>query len=332
MINYLIYMGIAAASATSLFVVIYIITTIIKYIKKNRLPKSVTFTDELIEKRMPFGFYVLCGAQGAGKTSLATAIMITDFEYHASERFESACKEVDELNRIDNTYDLHYPKSTYYSREPIALQGDINNGYYTQKLDISEFGLPSDTWHPKYLPKSSFVFFPELDIDLSCREWTKIPPEIMQAIKYVRHIDLTILADMQVFDRLEKGSRLLATDIFYVLRKNDKYKKYHWWSKHKYLSATTWHFLWIKPQILEQARALKNYGVSIPVENYFKNMKFIFNGNIHEKYDSYSGAAHWRLNISDFDSVSNQPCDMRRSSILSYCSSFGILPNGEISE
>ena len=55
---------------------------IFKAAYKPKQDRPYTFTEQLKEQRMPSGFFVIAGQQGAGKTSLMAAITITDYLYH----------------------------------------------------------------------------------------------------------------------------------------------------------------------------------------------------------------------------------------------------------
>lgn len=300
---------------------------IFRAVYKPKEERPHTFTEELKEQRMPPGFFVIAGQQGAGKTSLMAAITITDYIYHGNERLDEARAEINYMNAIDSSWQLHAPPLAYRGKDVLHL--DPRRGVDTLHIDIRQFGLPGGKLNVQYLPPGTFLNFPELDADLNCREWSNTPMEIIDAIKWLRHQDLTIMADMQSFYRGDKALRELTTDLWYVVERKDKYERVKWWSRRKKLVSTEWTFIWSKPQ--QNAALNEMLGKELPpkVEKTLRKClaegcricRFRFEGNIYERYNSNSGKAYFYSGLDDFYVESHTPGDYRRESIEAFCKS-----------
>ena len=68
----------------------------------------MNLTAELRNNPFPPGFYVITGEQGAGKTSLATALLCVDARRWARERRLWALETADEYAQANDIYlDIH---------------------------------------------------------------------------------------------------------------------------------------------------------------------------------------------------------------------------------
>lgn len=300
---------------------------IFKAAYKPKEDRPYTFTEELKANRLPTGFYIIAGKQRIGKTSLGAAVMITDYLYHGRERLDEACAEVDYMNAIDNSWQLHAPPIAYRSKDVVHL--DARAGVDSLHIDITQFGLPGGNLKVQYLPPGTFLHFPELDADLNCREWANTPMEIIDAIKWQGHQNLTTVADMQSFGRVDAALRELTTDLWYVVDRKDKYERIHWWSRRKRLASTEWTFLWLKPQENAMFRDVLRNDLPPNIEKWLRKRvtdgcricRFKFEGNIYERYNANSGKAYFYSGLDDFYVESHTPGDYRKASIEAFCKS-----------
>ena len=300
---------------------------IFRAVYKPKEERPHTFTEELKENRLPTGFYVIAGKQRIGKTSLGAAVMITDYLYHGRERLDEARSEIEHMNAIDPDWDLHCPPLAYRSKDIVHL--DARAGVDTLHIDITQFGLPGGNLNVQYLPPGTFLHFPELDADLNCREWANTPMEIIDAIKWQGHQNLTTVADMQSFSRVDAALRELTTDLWYVVERRDKYARVKWWRRRKELVSTEWTFLWLKPQENAMFRDVLRFDLPATIEKWLRKRvtdgcricRFKFEGNIYERYNANSGKAYFYSGLDDFYVESHAPQDYRRASIDAFCKS-----------
>lgn len=300
---------------------------IFRAVYKPKEERPHTFTEELKENRLPTGFYVIAGKQRIGKTSHGAAVMITDYLYHGRERLDEARSEIEHMNAIDPDWDLHCPPLAYRSKDIVHL--DARAGVDTLHIDITQFGLPGGNLNVQYLPPGTFLHFPELDADLNCREWANTPMEIIDAIKWQGHQNLTTVADMQSFNRVDAALRELTTDLWYVVERRDKYARVKWWRRRKELVSTEWTSLWLKPQENAIFRDVLRNALPPTIEKWLRKRvtdgcricRFKFEGNIYERYNANSGKAYFYSGLDDFYVESHAPQDYRRASIEAFCKS-----------
>ena len=243
-------------------------------------------TKELKKAPFPTGFFSICGAQGAGKTSCAVAILRTDYKYWRKWRYQQGKAAADEYY-VQNRIKLDVSENLYFSNTPILL--DKRRGIYTHEIDIQRLGLPNDDFEVQYLPCGSVVFIQEADILAYCRDWATLNEYLRNLIKYVRHNLLTIIFDMQYGGDLDKALRNLIVGLFYMVESGIKR---HWlfWKKQE------WRFLYERSQLNNAVKELSQLGVKfkIPVVEWGK---FRIRGNDFDCYDSYSGRRYFFYRI-----------------------------------
>lgn len=307
---------------------------LVKIIRGARivLQRPLTVDEELRERMLPTGFYVICGRQRVGKGSLGTAVMDTDCTYHCQERLQLAQAEIDRLNSIKQAepYDLHLPDFPYRSKNKMLLGADYRPTYH---IDVNQFALPDGQKNVQYIPPYTMIHCEEIDAYMNCRSWDKAAVEkanVIDAIKWCGHNRLTFIGDAQVFARLDAAVRALATDQWYVLSRRDFYededgRPLPWWRllfrkkpQHRVI-RTEWTFLWIKNQMKVQAAELRTLGEVIDTAEYVRKCKFVYYGNIYERYNSESGRAYWLKGIIDYY-VEEHPDDTpTRRAVDDYC-------------
>jgi len=287
--------------------------------------KPFTFDQELRQHMLPDGIYVICGRQRAGKGSLGCAIMDIDATYHSDERLMLAQAKVDELNEQDD-YDLELPEHLYYSKNKMYLTPDYIETYHVDVLDVA---LP-ETEEDMHFPPYSMFNLEEMDAVMNARTWkdgANKKANVIDGEKWGGHHHLTITGDAQVFARLDAAVRSLVTDIFYVLKRTDYYSddvphKWYQFSARRednHVIRTEWEFLWIKNQVHQEASELSKFGDFIPNDDRIKKCKFVYDGNIYERYNSHSGEAYWYKNIKNFACAPHPDDSLSRDAVNDYC-------------
>ena len=250
----------------------------------------MNLTKDLKKAPFPTGFFSICGAQGAGKTSGAAAILRIDYKYWRKWRYQQGKAAADKYFAA-NGIRLNVSENLYFSNTPILL--DRRRGIYTHEVDIQRLGLPNDDFEVQYLPRGSVVFIQEADVLAYCRDWESLNEYLRALFKYVRHNLITIIFDMQYGGDLDKALRNLLVGMLYMVESGIKR---HWlfWKKQG------WRFLYIRSQLNNAVKELSQLGVKskIPVCEWGKLRVF---GNVFDCYDSFSGERYYFYGIDKVD-------------------------------
>ena len=102
-----------------------------------------------------------------------------------------------------------------------------------------------------------------------------------------------------------------------------------WWIKRKKLASTEWTFIWLKPQQNAVLRDVLRNDLTQHVEKMLRKCladgsricRFVFEGNIYERYNSYSGKAYFYRGLEDFYVESHVPVDYSRASVEAFSES-----------
>lgn len=287
------------------------------FFKPKKYEPTHTVTDEFKERPTPSGVYLIIGPQGSGKTSLMNAVIDTDFKYHGSARLNDARTEIKKLNALEqsNPYKLTCPACAYRTRTKLML----SNGKPTYHTDISQFGLPQGQQGVQYFPVSTVIGCDEVDSFMDCRKWQEDKQYIIDGMKYIRHQNLVLFMDAQSFDKCDADIRRLVTDVWYITKKKDIYERRRWWKKHQELVRTEWTFNWIKQQQLQNAAKLRGLGIDISTDSYSRKCKFIYEGNIYNRYNSLSGKPYWYAGIKDYEIEKHPMNSMSRAGVETFC-------------
>ena len=233
----------------------------------------------------PVGFFAITGPQGAGKTSLAGALMCVDAKRWARVRRKKAQETADEYYKA-NRIKLDIAKYLYFSNIEIFLKKHKNCS--THYVDLPRFALPNSMFDVQYFPTGSVIFIQEADLLLFCRDWQNTNMFLIDFIKYVRHNELTVFFDLQDIDHLDAAVRRLVMGIIHV---KDSYTRRHFlfWKKR------CWKFTYINNQLNHMLEGLAgDAGKRVKV---VKNGRFRFIGNIFKRYNSFSGKWYFLRDI-----------------------------------
>ena len=246
----------------------------------------MNLTAELRKNPFPPGFFVITGEQGAGKTSLATALLCVDARRWARERRLQALEIAEDFETANNIQ-LDIAEYLYFSNIEISL---IKN-HKTHYVDLPRFGLPNPFYRVQYFPNSSVIFIQEADLLLFCRDWQTTNAYLIDLLKYVRHFNLTVFFDMQDINNLDVAVRRLVMGIFHI-RYSYTARFFLFWKERR------WKFTYINNQ-LHNLMA----GFSDSERKRLKvvrNGRFRFIGNIFNRYNSFSGKWYFLHGIEKY--------------------------------
>lgn len=246
----------------------------------------MNLTKEIKKAPLVSGFYTICGEQGAGKTSFATAILRTDYRYWRKWRYQQGRALADDYE-AKNGIELDISETLYFSNTPILL--DRRKGIYTHEVDLQKLGLPNDDFEVQYFPRGSIIFIQEADVLAYCRDWDSLNEYLRALIKYVRHNLLTIIFDMQYGGDLDKALRNLTVGSYYMYESGVKRWLLFW--RRQY-----WRFFFIRSQLNNAIKELSQLGVrfKIPV---VQRGKFRVFSDVFDCYDSFSGQRYFLKGI-----------------------------------
>ena len=281
-----------------------------------------------MRERLPVGLIALIGKQGAGKTSSAVAMLSNDWKYHHLERFNESAAFYKELNK--NGFNLHLPKNKtlYFSSEAIVLNKKL--GVQTWYIDPQKFKLPNLDEEVEYVPRGSVVFLPEFDNIINCRDWKSMSPYLVALAKYARHWDLTIIIDFQVWLQLDASWRRLMMYTVFVYDTYDgrfpRLKKFLYIKNKRY-----WRWIWCDNQLNAFVKDLGQMAVSPKLVRKLSkriavSKKYVFRGNIFERYDNQSGYRFFLRGIHDYRYIPHKKVDNSPAGVELYCQEHPIVP------
>ena len=282
-------------------------------------------TDKRIMKeRLPVGLFALIGKQGAGKTSCGSAFMCNDYKYHSLERYNECKQFTDYLN--SNGFNLHLAKNKclYFSPEAVLL--DKKRGISTWDFDVECLKLPNLKEEVQYFPRYSVIFVPEFDNIINCRDWKNMSPYLVALAKYARHWDLTIIIDFQCWLQIDKSWRnlMMYTLFFYETYDGMRFsfiKKIFHIPIKRY-----WRYIWVDNQLNTFVNELKTSVVSKKIikrleKRISMDKKYVFKGNIFNRFDSQSGWRYFVNGIKDYVFRPHTKNDISPLGVLRYCES-----------
>ena len=241
---------------------------------------------EIKKNPLPPGFYLVCGPQGVGKTSFCSSLLADDYKKWRKYRVGLAKEVADEYYR-ENRIRLDITNRPYFSNIKILL--DKKKQVYTHYIDIQKLGLPNPDFDVQYLPRGSVVYIQEADVLLFCRDYQELNEYLINLLKYVRHNQLTIIFDCQVFGALDKAVRRLTMGVYHIERSYDA-RFFFFWKVRK------WKFLYIDNQLNDVLKELSEMGVSRKITA-VKNGRYKVFGNPFLRYNSFSGRPYFLKGI-----------------------------------
>lgn len=235
------------------------------------------------------GFFMLCGPQGVGKTSLATGLLRADYKRWAKWRAEQGN---DLANRFyaESGVDLEISDRLYFTNTDIIL--DRRRNLHTHYIELHKLGLPNDDFEVQFLPRGSVVFIQEADVLALNRDWESLNFYLVNLLKYVRHNLITIIFDCQVGGKLDKALRQLCEGIFYITESGVKRFLLFW-------KCQKWKFVYVQNQLNAFIKELSSLGVKIKIKvaewGRFRTFRPVF-----DCYNSFSGEPYYLYKIEEY--------------------------------
>ena len=279
---------------------------------------------------MPVGLIALIGAQGAGKTSCASAMLCNDYKYHGKERYEECRGYTNELNNCG--HNLHLPKNKclYYSSDTIVLS---KRPYVESwKVNPDFFKLPNLIDKVQYFPRGSVIFLPEFDNQINCRDWKNMDKYLVALAKYARHWGLTIIIDFQVWLQLDVSWRRLMMLVYFMYESYFD-ERWKWLKRLLHIPIKrVWHYVACNNQLNAFVKDLSTMKTNKRLVKKLSKLvaedrSYYFKGNIFERFDSTSGEPYFLRGITDYEYIPHIRTDMSPEGIEEYCRTHPIVKN-----
>lgn len=274
-------------------------------------------TREMRKAPLQSGVYCIEGPQGVGKTSLAAALLCTDYRRHRKWRVKEG-RALARRYQEDSDVRLQVSENPYFSNNAILL--DKRRKVYTNAIDVQRLGLPNDDYAVQYLPRASVVFIQEADLQLFCRDFKELNAYLVALLKFVRHNLITVIFDCQVFDALDKAVRRLITGRIHVTESFQRRFFLFW--KPQY-----WRFIFVDSQLNEALKDLAEIGMEAKNIAAARRGKFRFFGKVFERFDSFAGMRYFLRGIEEvgYEYLSHPRTDLSNPSIEGYCEMFPLV-------
>lgn len=290
--------------------------------KRPNIFQRIVTDRNIMREKLSVGLYAVIGKQGAGKTSCATAMLCNDWKYHHLERYEETKSYINVLNW--SGFNLHLPdnKTIYYSPDKIILS---KKPYVeTWYIDPLKFKLPNLREEVQYVPRGSVVFLPEFDNIIPCRDWKNMDKYLIALAKYARHWDLVIIIDFQCWLQLDVSWRRL---MMYTLFMYDTYTDYRF-RLFKLLFRIPfkrrWKYIWCDNQLNAFVKDISDMCVDEKLvtklkKQVAKDKRYVFRGDIFERFDSTNGDKYFLRGIDDFQYIPHNKIELSPEGVEEYC-------------
>lgn len=243
-----------------------------------------------IKKEPLFNKFVdIVGPQGVGKTSCATTVFLLDYKYHRKLRTKIANVFISEINQ-NRVHKIPLIKThLYFSNVDILL--DKKRDIHTHLVHLEDLSIP-DKEKLNYFPKGSIFFIQEADSEADSRDWRKLSRGLIEFAKRFRHMNYTIICDMQLKGNFDKKLRDLFTNIWFVYNSGTK-RKFIFWKKQK------WYFYDLQNQLNDFVKELASIGVNIKLD-IIQKRELSFTPEVFNRYDSFSSSPYFLKDLVEY--------------------------------
>lgn len=236
-----------------------------------------------IKKEPLFNKFVnIIGPQGVGKTSCGATVFVLDFKYCSKIRTKLANDFIEEINVNRERKIPKIRTHLYFSNVKILL--DKKRGIYTHSVNLSDLSIP-DKEKLNYFPKGSIFFIQEADSEADSRDWRNLARGLIEFAKRYRHMNYTVIVDMQVNENMDKKLRQLFTNIWFMYYSGTKRK---WF----FCKQQKWYFYDLQNQLNEFAKTLASIGVNVKLDVVRKRV-LEFKPEIFKRYNSFSSDVYF---------------------------------------
>lgn len=253
-------------------------------------------------------FVAVIGPQGVGKTSCGTAILTQDFKYHGKERTKIANNYIKEINQNRVKKISFLNTHLYFSNFDIVL--NKKHDIHTHLVHLNDLSIP-DKQKLNYFPRGAVFFIQEADSEADSRDWRKLAKGLIEFAKRFRHMNYTVILDMQLSGNLDKKLRDLLTDIFFMYKCETKRK---WLFK----KIQLWRFYSVQNQLNEFVKQLASIGVDIKIP-VLEKMKLEDKPSVFSRYDSFSSSPYFLNGLVEYVFKEHPKMDYSEQSIEKFC-------------
>lgn len=262
-----------------------------------------------LKKKPLFNKYInIVGPQGVGKTSCASTVFVLDYKYHAKLRTNVANNFIEQINQNRIKKIPLIRTHLYFSNQDIIL--DKRRNIHTHLVHLQELSFP-DKELLNYFPKGSIFFIAEADSEADSRDWRKLARGLIEFAKRFRHMNYTVLTDMQITENFDKKLRQLLTNIWYIYNSSTK-RKWLFWKKQQ------WHFYDLENQLNDFVKQLAQVGVNIKLD-VLTNRTLIFKPEIFTRYDSFSSSPYFLNGLEEYIFKEHVVMDYSERAVKEYC-------------
>lgn len=261
-----------------------------------------------IKKEPLFNKFVdVIGPQGVGKTSCGATVFVLDYKYHRKTRTKLANDYLKEINkkRVKPVPLIH--THLYFSNQDIIL--DKKRDIHTHLVTLKDLSIP-DKQKLNYFPKGSIFFVAEADSEADSRDWRNLAKGLIEFAKRYRHMNYTVIVDMQLSDNLDKKLRGLLTNIWFMYHSGTK-RKWLFWKKQK------WWFYDLQNQLNDFVKTLANVGVNIKLDVLTKRT-LEYKPEIFDRYNSFSSDVYFLDGLVEYVFKEHPKMDYSEKSIKEY--------------
>lgn len=261
-----------------------------------------------IKKEPVFNKYIdIVGPQGIGKTSCASTVFVLDYKYHRKKRTRIANESINEINENRKKKIPNIETHLYFSNQDIIL--DKKRDIHTHLVHLEDLSLPDEKLL-NYFPKGSIFFIAEADSEADSRAWRKLTRGLVEFAKRYRHMQYTVLVDMQLSGNFDKKLRELLTNIWFVY-KSGGYRKFFFWKKQK------WHFYDLQNQLNDFVKQLASIGVNIKLDVLQKRI-LKFKPEIFSRYNSFSSDVYFLEDLVEYKFKEHVKMDYSEKAVKEY--------------
>lgn len=243
-----------------------------------------------IRKEPLFNKFVdIVGPQGVGKTSCASTVFLLDYKFHRKKRTQIANEFISMINKNREHKIPLINTHLYFSNVDILL--DKKRDIHTHLVHLEDLSIP-DKIKLNYFPKGSIFFIQEADSEADSRDWRKLARGLIEFAKRFRHMNYTVICDMQLKGNFDKKLRDLFTNIYFVYTSGTK-RKFIFWKKQQ------WLFYDLQNQLNDFVKELASIGVNIKLDVICRR-KLVFTPEVFNRYDSFSSSPYFLKDLVEY--------------------------------
>lgn len=261
-----------------------------------------------LKKEPLFNKYIdIIGPQGVGKTSCGASVFILDYKYHRKLRTQIANNYIQYINT--NRVKKIKPINTHLYFSNIDLVLDKKRNIHTHLVHLEDLSLP-DKEKLNYFPKGSIFFVQEADSEADSRDWRNLARGLVEFSKRYRHMQYTVLLDMQLSENLDKKLRNLLTNIWFMYNSATK-RRFIFWKRQK------WWFYDLQNQLNDFAKVLADIGVNFKLDVVSKR-HLVYKPEVFNRYNSFSSDVYFLDGLEQYVFREHTKMDYSEKAIKEY--------------